>query len=239
MLKRIDDFWARVERAGIVGGFLVMSGVVFLDVVHRLAADRDWQTPGRIATLALATWALSHAAVRTATRGAMPHAKAAGVGAAITAGVLVGSFVFVRILPNGLIWAQTLALVLTIWVGFLGASLATKELKHLKVDAAERLFQGEARRWVSFTSDLVAGLFSGALAALALMYCEYNYQDWAESGGAAGMFEALPVPKFLAFGILPVTFATMSLRFLALAVQRARGVDPHPPPSPVSEEAGP
>ena len=39
-----------------------------------------------------------------------------------------------------------MAVVLMVWVGFLGASLAAMERKHLAVDATERLLSGRAAR---------------------------------------------------------------------------------------------
>jgi TRAP-type C4-dicarboxylate transport system permease small subunit len=139
---------------------------------------------------------------------------------------IVYGFVWLR--PSGVIWSQTLALVLMLWVAFFGAGIATHEHKHLKVDAAERLFQGDARRWVGAVSHLVAALGTGALAVLAFGFCGYQYEIWQETGGAGGDFEGLPIPKFLAFAVLPLELGAMSLRFLGNAVAAARAETPVP-----------
>ncbi len=53
----------------------------------------------------------------------------------------------------------TMAVVLMVWVGFLGASLATRQRKHLSVDASERILSPKAARLVKRFSALVAAGF--------------------------------------------------------------------------------
>lgn len=232
MLRKLDELWGRVEKAGIVAGFLVMSAVVFFDVVHRLSADRAWQTPRTLAILAVVMIALLHFAIRTA-KPQTPHPKAIGMAAGGALAIALACWLLVKLMPGGFVWAQTLALVLTIWVGFLGASLATKELKHLKVDAAEKLFKGEAKRWVSVFAEVVSALFTGAMAVLSFMYCGFHFENWRESGGVSGKFESLPLPMFIAFSVLPIAFGVMSLRFAAIAIGHATKKLPTDVPPPI------
>ncbi len=53
----------------------------------------------------------------------------------------------------------TMAVVLMVWVGFLGASLATRDRKHLAVDSSERLLSPAAARMVKRFVALVAAGF--------------------------------------------------------------------------------
>jgi C4-dicarboxylate transporter, DctM subunit len=53
----------------------------------------------------------------------------------------------------------TMAVVLMVWVGFLGASLATRQRKHLSVDASERMLSPKVARLVKRFSALVAAGF--------------------------------------------------------------------------------
>lgn len=223
LLAKLDAGWYRAEYTGVAVGFLAMAFVVFADVVHRVAADPQWKTPGRMVALAIAFAVVGTLGAHTASRGAWswPKRIAAGLGASAT--VFAASALVVVAFPNGFIWAQTVALVMTLWVGFLGASMATRDGKHLKVDAAERLFPERVRPVVGALSDLTAALFCLFLAALAVRYCAFWYDALRESGGEAGRYEALPLPMFAAFAILPITFGTIGLRFVASAVRRLTG----------------
>lgn len=245
MFRALNEAWLRAEKAVVVGGFLVMSTVVFADVVHRETAEiiaaLEWTEPTgadaegldpmiladqqerhrsakRIAVVVpIAFWVLGWFAFRTATNDAMPHRQAAVRAIAVPVVACGGAWAFVKLVPNGVIWAQTLALVLTIWVGFLGGSIATAEQLHLRIDAAEKLFDGVYRKYVAVGADVVAALFTGFLGLLGVLFCASKYSLWEETDGAAGMFPGLPIPQWVGFAILPVTLFVIAIRFLALA----------------------
>jgi TRAP-type C4-dicarboxylate transport system permease small subunit len=223
VLRAVDELWFRLERLGVVAGFLVMSAVVFADVVHRVFSDAAWQTPSRLAVVAAVALLLAVGAVRSATGGKTPWARAALYASGVVILAAAVAFGFVRLWPSGLVWAQTLALVLMIWVAFLGASIATRQGRHLKVDAAERLFKGTAKRSVSATANALAALATLALGVLAVRFCQYHYGIYVETEGLGGDFEGLPIPRFIAYAVLPLSLFTMSLRFLGHAVNAAQG----------------
>ncbi|NOY26434.1 MAG: TRAP transporter large permease subunit [Oligoflexia bacterium] len=75
-----------------------------------------------------------------------------------------------------------MSLVLMVWVGFLGASLATRRKSHLAVDATDRVLAPGAARFVKrFTALLAAGL-SGILAhaSWTLVTESLEYEDTVE-----------------------------------------------------------
>ena len=61
-----------------------------------------------------------------------------------------------------------MAVVLMVWVGFLGASLAARDRKHLSVDATERLLSGKAARLAKRFSALAAAVFCWYFADYAI-----------------------------------------------------------------------
>jgi C4-dicarboxylate transporter DctM subunit len=61
-----------------------------------------------------------------------------------------------------------MAVVLMVWVGFLGASLAAKDRKHLSVDATERLLSGKAARLAKRFSAFAAAAFCWYFADYAI-----------------------------------------------------------------------
>lgn len=54
---------------------------------------------------------------------------------------------------------MTMSVVLMVWVGFLGASLATRQKKHLAVDATDRILSPPAAKLVKRFTAFLAGLF--------------------------------------------------------------------------------
>ncbi len=249
-LRRINQLIYRAERAFIVVALLAMAFVVFLDVVHRAFASQDskvlgafvkvvgWVgiaiepgTPGHARAAAAMPWVgfailsgLGWFGVRTATRTKpVGHGLAAalGVGGTVVAYGLVQ--LLLRLMPNGLIWSQEFALVLTLWVGFLGASMATYENKHLKVEALQRHIPPGLRRWVAFGSAALTAAVCFALMYLSLRYVRFNYEQYTQSQGQGGLVQGMSLPKYIAFLALPLGFGVMTLRFGGAAAAALQG----------------
>ncbi len=248
-LSRLNRVVYRAERAFVAFALLVMALVVFFDVAHRtfsgerskgvesfikvigwLGLDLGEGQPGHAAALAVLPWVafaifagLGWAAVRAATRGGIAHLKAAGLGILGTAAVYGLVQLLVRMLPNGLIWSQPLALILTLWVGFIGASMATYEHKHLKVEAVVRHVPPHLRKYVGLFSALLTATFCFALMWVSIRYVRFSYDEYRETGGQGGVFVGLEVPKYLAFLALPLSFGVMAARFFGVGVLAYQG----------------
>ncbi|HWB78000.1 MAG TPA: TRAP transporter small permease subunit [Nannocystaceae bacterium] len=249
-LKRLDRLVYRAERAFVVFALLAMAFAVVLDVVHRSASNDasklvdayaklaklftiviEPDTPARARLEQLTPWlsfaiftGLGWFGIRTATRPRpMAHARAvafAAAGVAVCFGLVQ---LLLRLLPNGLIWSQPFALVLTLWVGFFGASMATYENKHLKVEALERVIPVGLRKWVACASGLVTALVCFALMYLSLRLVLFGYEENVATAGKGGLVQGLDLPKYLAFMALPLAWAVMMVRFLGIAVAAAGG----------------
>ncbi|MDG1481824.1 MAG: TRAP transporter large permease subunit [Myxococcota bacterium] len=151
-----------------------------------------------------------------------------------------------------------MALVLMVWVGFIGASLATRHRKHLAVDATDRILSpGAARILKRFTSFAAAGLcWMLARGSWKLMAESLEYEDSVEGlnvwewlagpmNSIIGMLPGEPVegvawptvepggdfPLWLAQLILPVSFGLMAARFAGLGLFM-----PAPPPTDDDED---
>ena len=249
-LKKIDEWVFRAERGFTVAALAVMSIVVFFDVVHRtFASDENKAVSAVVKLLSYVgtdielgssahqslesvmptiTWiafvGLAFFAVRSANlRDRVPPLRAfvyAVVGVVATYGLIR---LFVKLVPNGLIWSQPLALVLTLWVGFIAASMCTYENKHLKVEAVTRVIPLRYKPIVFFVSGAFSAIVCVALMWLSLRYVVFNYEEYVATDGEGGLFSGLDVPKYQCFLALPVAFFFMSVRFAGRAVAALHG----------------
>ncbi len=267
-LQKVNELIYRIERWIVVTSLLVMSVVVFLDVVQRRYTDPQsklaakiasfmgvgeesgaWETLQGLSTgLIVAIFlALFYFGIRTAsTRRLLPSQREreisprpapsrpkALVGAVVGLGVcwvvlrlLFGSgdieavgtcgdgFSFAcGLFPNGLIWSQPFALVLTLWVGFLGASMATKDNRHLKVEAVQRALPERLQRWSGLVSGVITASFCLLLAYLAYRYVGYQRQDWLDADQMGALYDGIDIAKWQGSIVLPLAYALMALRF--------------------------
>jgi TRAP-type C4-dicarboxylate transport system permease small subunit len=73
-------------------------------------------------------------------------------------------------LPGGYSWAQSYGLFLLLWVGFLGASIAARERRHLRVDLMRKLLPPKWLPHFNAVSYLVAAAFTAMIFYLGYVY---------------------------------------------------------------------
>lgn len=120
--------------------------------------------------------------------------------------VLAFSQVILRNFFNtGLSWGDAVVRHLVLWVGFIGASVATKEHGHLAMDLVSRFMPEKFKKMTSFFIHLAS-----AIVCAFLTHASYKFVLGEKEGGAI----LLPgVPTYYAITIIPIGFFIMSLRF--------------------------
>lgn len=137
---------------------------------------------------------------------------------AVTVMTLVVFFDFIlrETVASGFIWAKELAAFLMIWVGFIGASLATKENKHLVVGIPEKLFPKKILPYVSlFVNIVVFGV------TLLIAYLGYEYVS--ETKAFADTSLVLKIPLWIVQVIIPASLIVIAFRFVGVTVQILQG----------------
>jgi TRAP-type C4-dicarboxylate transport system permease small subunit len=110
-----------------------------------------------------------------------------------------------NLLASGMFWADELLQHIVLWLGFLGASLATREQRHLNMDLLTRLSPARWQSWLSLLVDVAALLICALLTQAAWTF--------VRSENAAGTVLTFGVPAWLAQSIIPLGFGIISLRF--------------------------
>lgn len=117
-------------------------------------------------------------------------------------------------LDVSILGADQLVRLLVLWVAFLGAVAASRDGKHIHVDAIARWLPGRVRAGVTALTDL----FTLAVCLLLAWQAVRFVQSARASGEMA--FAALPV--WVAALILPLAFALIGLRYLLRFVHHVR-----------------
>jgi TRAP-type C4-dicarboxylate transport system permease small subunit len=105
----------------------------------------------------------------------------------------------------GIIWGDTLLRYFVLWIGFLGASLATRENRHIKIDALSRILKPDWQR----RFNLVTNLFSTVICFLLAKAAYVFIQDERAFGTA--LF--LGIPTWLFLCIILIGFIIITFRF--------------------------
>jgi TRAP-type C4-dicarboxylate transport system permease small subunit len=117
-----------------------------------------------------------------------------------------------NIFAESFLWGDIFLRHLVLWVGFIGASVATRYERHINIDLLSRIVPGRLRLFVQG----IVFLFS-ALAAAWLTRAAWQFvRD--EQAVQSMLFENVPVWYFQI--IIPVGFGLMAVRFLFQSIER-------------------
>lgn len=113
---------------------------------------------------------------------------------------------------SGIPWADTFLNILVLWVGLVGAMVATRRDHHIAIDALMRFFSEKVQGIVQRLVDLFTAVICGILAYHSFRFVLIEY----ESGTLAFSI----VPSWLCQSILPVAFSVIALRYLVYTLVR-------------------
>jgi len=111
---------------------------------------------------------------------------------------------------EGILWADIFLRQLVLWVGFLGASLAVRERKHIAVDILPHFLKETGAKLLRIAVDIAAGVISLFLTHAAWAFMQF------EREGESTLF--LDIPVWLFQTILPFSFLMIALRFFLQAL---------------------
>ena len=205
MIDRIDAGLFAVEKTVVAAILSVMGVVVFFDVVHRVSTrEGGWFANG---------WVVAVLAVTVAALAMRTREKPLWYALPVGLGVAAGQQLFIRLIPNGIVWSQTLALSLTLWMGLIGASIAAHERRHLALDIGSKLWPPSVAPKVAAVGHLVTALFCVGILWLGWRSVAAHMDLWSGSEGAAGTVSGTGIPKWAAMAAIPYGMAVLGFRF--------------------------
>ena len=106
---------------------------------------------------------------------------------------------------TGLDWGDSFLRNLVLWIGFIGATLATREGKHINIDVVSRWLPSLGKNVVTLITHLFSFLICCLLTYAALKFIKNEVQ--------MGNRTFLKIPAWVPEMILPMTFGLMTFRF--------------------------
>jgi C4-dicarboxylate transporter DctQ subunit len=116
-----------------------------------------------------------------------------------------GQIILRNVFDTGFIWLDPMLRVMVLWIGLLGAMVATRVDKHIRIDVLTRLLPPKLRILSHALTLVFAAIISGIIAWHSYLFVmsEMEYGGNAFSG----------IPAWTLETIIPFSFAVMTLRF--------------------------
>ena len=115
---------------------------------------------------------------------------------------------------GGIVWSEVLVRILVLWVGLIGAMVASRQGQHITLDILSRYLKPKQKQWVG----LITQLFTATVCAL-LTYHAYRFVAMEYLDGTLAFAQ---VPSWLCQSILPIAFGVIALRALLQAAGTSR-----------------
>jgi len=133
--------------------------------------------------------------------------------------LLLSSMIFLasaqRILRNlfdfGLVWADPLLRIMVLWLGMIGATVASRDNRHIHIDLVSHFF--------SKTSYLLIQTFVGQFTSWVCLLVAWNGTYWIRLDFADGMTGLLGIPSWMLEIIIPITFALIGIRYFLFSLR--------------------
>jgi len=120
-----------------------------------------------------------------------------------------------NVLDTGFAWGDPLLRILVLWVGLLGAMVATRKDNHISIDILTRYLSARSKR--------VSGLLSDGFTLCVCAVLTYEGARFVMQDQEAGITAFSGLPAWWFELIIPVGFAVMSLRYAVRCVAGLRG----------------
>ncbi|MBW7887476.1 MAG: TRAP transporter small permease [Bacteroidetes bacterium] len=108
-------------------------------------------------------------------------------------------------------WGDIFLRHLVLWVGFLGAVIATGQRRHLRIEFVSKIVPQKVRKIFFIITNLFAAIVVYLLMQAAISFVELEFED--------GGILLLDIPRWYFISIIPIGYAMAAFRFLVHSLQ--------------------
>jgi len=121
-----------------------------------------------------------------------------------------GQVVLRNIFSGGIVWGDILLRHLVLWIGFLGAALATSGERHINIDILTRYLPERLKGAVATLSNVFAAAVCFLLFRASLTFIEFEITNTNTIFGE--------IPSWYAQIIIPVGYSLLAFHFIVRAI---------------------
>ena len=125
--------------------------------------------------------------------------------------------IFLRnLFQAGIVWSDVMVRILVLWVGLIGAMVASRQDNHITIDILNRYMPERAKIYANFVIKLFTALICTIVAYYSLLFVQIEFAD----GGMA----FAQVPTWLCEAIIPFAFTVIALRYFLLSFMNLKKI---------------
>lgn len=116
-----------------------------------------------------------------------------------------------NVFDSGLVWADPMLRVMVLWLSMIGASIASRHNKHIRIDLFSRFCSNRTNLSIQAAVNLFTAVVCFLIAWHGTRWVHWEYTD--QMPGFAG------IPAWMLEVIIPLSFALIGLRFCFMSIR--------------------
>ncbi len=121
-----------------------------------------------------------------------------------------------NLFDSGILWADPLIRILVLWIGLIGAMIASRNNHHISIDVISRYLPKQAKKVSTLILSIFTATICGTMAYYSLVFVQMEQQDGQIAFGV--------IPAWVCESIIPIAFAIISLRYIILSYTCAKNI---------------
>ncbi len=114
--------------------------------------------------------------------------------------------IFLRnMFDSGIIWGDSLVRVLVLWIGLMGAMVASRDYRHISIDVLSRYLPESIKKMTTLIISIFTTFVCGIMAYYSFLFVIMEKED--------GLIAFANIPAWVCESIIPISFTIISLRY--------------------------
>jgi len=113
---------------------------------------------------------------------------------------------------SGIVWGDSLVRVLVLWIGLIGAMVASRTDNHISIDIISRFLPSHIKKFTTLTVHLFTAVVTAAMAWFSLVFVGMEKADDIIAFGF--------MPAWVCEIIIPIAFAVISVRYTLFSINQ-------------------
>ena len=111
-----------------------------------------------------------------------------------------------NLFDSGILWGDELIRVLVLWIGLIGAMVASRNNHHISIDVISRYLPDRIKKQITLIISIFTALICAVMAYFSLEFVMMERED--------GLIVFANIPAWVCESIIPVSFAIICLRYI-------------------------
>lgn len=114
-----------------------------------------------------------------------------------------------NLFDGGILWGDPLIRVLVLWIGLMGAMIASRNNHHISIDVVSRFLPYHIKKLTTLLTSVFTSVVCALMAYFSLQFVLMEKTD--------GLMAFATIPAWICESIIPISFAIISFRYLLLS----------------------